>query len=222
MIKFIALMQKELILARRHSHMMLSLFLFSTLVILISYFGLDALGERPQEIVPSIIWIAVIFGGTLQLNRTFDFEREEDVLAGIALIPGTAMPFFLTKLITNLAVVLALFLYSSFIAAVVFNYPLIANMGHICLPFILGILGMCAVGTTFSTMVMTHHKRDVLLPTIFYPLTLPLSIAVIKSFGDDVQMKSSWIKIMLAFDVIYATASILVFEKMMTLTRRKE
>jgi heme exporter protein B len=78
----------------------------------------------------------------------------------------------------------------------------------------LGLLGLTAVGTTFSTMVMVHHKRDILLPTIFYPLIAPLSIIVIKAMAGDVNAVA-WMKLLLAFDVIYVTASVLVFDKMM-------
>ena len=212
MTKYLALIKKEWILSIRQKHMFLSLLLFSTLIIMLIYFGVEGLDVKPSSMVPSVIWLAMVFGGTLQLNRTYDFERDEDVLGGMRLIAGTATPFFLSKLTINLCVLTIIMVFSALIATLLFDYPLTLEAAKIAPALFLGLIGLASVGTTFSTMVMVHHKRDILLPTIFYPLIAPLSIAVIKAmFASD----ASWLKILIAFDVIYMTASMLVFDKMM-------
>jgi len=212
MTKYLALIKKEWILSMRQKHMFLSLLLFSTLIIMLIYFGVEGLDVKPSSMVPSVIWLAMVFGGTLQLNRTYDFERDEDVLGGMRLIAGTATPFFLSKLTINLCVLTIIMVFSALIATLLFDYPLTLEAAKIAPALFLGLIGLASVGTTFSTMVMVHHKRDILLPTIFYPLIAPLSIAVIKAmFASD----ASWLKILIAFDVIYMTASMLVFDKMM-------
>lgn len=213
--KFIALTIKEWLLMKRQKALFLSLLLFSTLVVMLVYFGLEALEYRPPAVVPSVIWLAIVFGGTLQLNRTYDFERDGDVLDGLSLIRGIATPFYLSKFSVNLLMLVLIAAYSSFIAALLFTYPLISETGRIFLPLALGIVGLSAVGTTFSTMFIAHHKKDILLPTIFYPLIAPLSIAVIKATLAAPADAASWIKILIAFDLIYVTASILIFDKMM-------
>lgn len=208
-------MKKEGLLFLRQKHLFLSLLLFSTLVILLIYFGMEGMGQRPEGVVPSVIWLAVVFGGTLQLNRTYDFERDEDVLDGMRLIEGISTPFYLSKLIVNLVMLMVIAIFSSFIAALLFDYPLFARSSNIVCPLVLGVVGIGAVGTTFSTMVMVHHKRDILLPTIFYPLIAPLSVAVIKAMQADSLDHTLWLRILIAFDVIYVTASLLVFDRMM-------
>ncbi len=213
--KFISLMKKERLLFTRQKHLFLSLLLFSTLVIILIYFGMEAMGQMPEGIVPPVIWLAVVFGGTLQLNRTYDFERDEDVLDGMRLIEGIATPFYLSKLAVNLMMLFIITVFSSFIASLLFDYPLFSSLGNIVWPLVLGIIGIGTVGTTFSTMVMAHHKRDILLPTIFYPLIAPLSVAVIKAMQANSLDHILWLKILVAFDVIYVTASLLVFDKMM-------
>ena len=215
MTRFIALIKKEWLLSIRQKHMFLSLLLFSTLVILLIYFGLEVLDVKPRGIVPPVIWLAIVFGGALQLNRTYDFERDEDVLDGMRLIKGIATPFYLSKFVVNLLMLSFIAVFSSFIASLLFDYPLLTEVGNIVLPLIMGLIGLTAVGTTFSTMVMVHHKRDILLPTIFFPLIAPLSISVIKAMLPESADALSWFKILLAFDIIYVTASLLVFDKMM-------
>lgn len=215
MSKFFALLKKEWLLSTRQKHMFLSLVLFSTLVILLVYFGLEVLEVKPAGIVPPVIWLAVVFGGTLQLNRTYDFERDEDVLDGIRLIKGVATVFYLSKFLVNLIMLFLILVFSALVASLLFDYPLVSYLGVIAWPLVLGLVGLASVGTTFSTMVMVHHKRDILLPTIFYPLIAPLSIAVIKAMAPEAADAASWFKILLAFDVIYVTMSILVFDKMM-------
>ncbi len=212
MAMFIALMKKEWALSMRQKPIFLSLLLFSSIVILLAYFALEVLDVKPKEVVPAIIWLAIVFGGTLQLNRTFDFERDEDVLDGMRLIKNIGTPFYFSKLLVNFATLVLITVFATFVATILFDYPLFSEVSRIALPIFLGIVGISSVGTTFSTMVMVHHKRDILLPTIFYPLIIPLSIAVIKyAQGGDVL----WLKILLAFDVIYVTASLLIFDKVM-------
>lgn len=215
MIQFLALMRKEWILARRQRHLLASLLLFSALVILLVYFGLEALGQRPPSVAPPIVWLACVFGGTLQLNRTYDFERDEGVLDGMRLIKGVAIPFYLSKLGVNLVMLAIIALFSSFVASLLFDYSALSNAGQIAPPLALGLVGLASVGTTFSTMVMVHHKRDILLPTIFYPLLAPLSIAVVKAMGASSSDALPWFKILLAFDAIYVTASVLIFDRLM-------
>jgi len=157
---------------------------------------------------------AIVFGGTLQLNRTYDFERDEAVLDGMRLIEGMAAPFYLSKFFVNLVMLIIIGLFSSVLSAFLFNAPLYQEWARLLWPLLLGIVGLAALGTSCSTMVMTLHKRDILLPAIFYPLLMPLSIAVIKAMGDGVDT-NVWLKILFAFDVIFVTASLLVFEKIM-------
>lgn len=212
--RYLALIKKEWVLSTRQKSLFLSLLLFSTIVILLVYFALEVLDVKPMGVVPPIIWLAIVFGGTLQLNRTYDFERDEDVLDGMRLVKGIATPFYLSKLTINILNLVIIAIFSTFIASLLFDYPLLSEGGRMFLPIALGLLGIASVGTTFSTMVMVHHKRDILLPAIFYPLIIPLSIAVIKSTGNDAD-GSLWFKILLAFDIIYVTASLLVFDRIM-------
>ena len=107
---FIALLKKEWLLTLRQKQVFYSLFLFSTLVIMLIYFGLEVLDVLPKGVVPPVIWLTLVFGGTLQLNRTYDFERDEDVLEGMRLIPGIATKFYLSKLLTNLVMLFLTFL----------------------------------------------------------------------------------------------------------------
>lgn len=212
--KFLALLKKEWLLLLRQKYLFLSLLLFSALVILLIYFGTEAFGSHPDAVVPAVIWISCVFGGTLQLNRTYDFERDEDVLDGMRLIKGVATPFYLSKFVVNLVILMLITIFSTTVATLLFNYPIVVNLSYIWLPLVCGLIGLTAVGTTFSTMVMAHHKRDILLPTIFYPLVAPLSVAVIKAMTPNAADTAQWLKILLAFDVIYVTASLLVFDKM--------
>ena len=43
-----------------------------------------------------------------------------------------------------------------------------------------GTLGFAAVGTLFAAMLIRAHSRDVLLPVLLYPITVPLVIAAVR------------------------------------------
>jgi heme exporter protein B len=203
------LLEKEWKLFFRDKRGLISIFLFTALVTLLLFFGLGHLGIAPQNAVPLVIWLSTLFGGTLQLNRTFDYEREEAVMEGLKMIPGIAGKIYLSKFIVNTITLFLVFIFATLLASLLFNYSGSLNF---VLPIALGAISMSAIGTTFSSMFMTHHKKDIMLPTLFYPLIAPIVIAVIKASDITTPDIGAWLKIIIVFNILYITISYLVFE----------
>jgi heme exporter protein B len=80
---------------------------------------------------------------------------------------------------------------------------------------LLGTLGVAAIGTLFSAMAAATQARELLLPILVFPLIVPVVIGAVRATGD--LMVSSvnqppWIGLMIAFDVIFLSVSMLTFE----------
>lgn len=203
------LLMKDQRLLRRDKRGVVSVFFFTALVSLILFFGLGSLKIEKGIVLPIIIWLSTFFGGTLQLNRTFDYEREESVMEGLKMLPNVMSNIYLSKFIINTIALFTVLIFATFFSCILFNYS--ENFSFL-LPISLGALGMSAIGTTFSSMVMSHHKKDIILPTLLYPLMVPIVIAVIKAMSATVVDNLPWLKIIIAFDVVYVTASYMMFE----------
>ena len=85
-----------------------------------------------------------------------------------------------------------------------------------------GTVGFSAVGTLFAAMLMRARTRDVLLPILLYPITIPVIIAGVRGTAALVQSPADeptatmWLGILVAFDVVFVTLSLWTFEPLMT------
>ena len=101
--------------------------------------------------------------------------------------------------------------------AALFDAPLL--LGAILLT---GTLGFAAVGTLFAAMLVRARSRDVLLPVLLYPITIPVIIAGVRGtaalLGEpaDVAMAQFWIGLLLFFDVVFVMLALWTFEPLMT------
>ena len=87
---------------------------------------------------------------------------------------------------------------------------------------IFGTLGFCAVGTLFAAMLVRARSRDVLLPIMLYPMTVPVMIAGVRGTAALFQptpepaVAQFWLSLLLAFDVVFVVLALWTFEPVMT------
>jgi ABC-type transport system involved in cytochrome c biogenesis permease component len=87
---------------------------------------------------------------------------------------------------------------------------------------LLGTLGFTAVGTLFGAMLVRARSRDVLLPVLLYPITIPVIIAGVRGTAVllepemDLAIVRAWIGMLAFFDVVFITLSLWTFEPVMT------
>ena len=83
-------------------------------------------------------------------------------------------------------------------------------------------IGFSAVGTLFSAMLVRARSRDVLLPVLLYPITVPVIIAGVRATAEllqpDVELSlvRFWVALLLALDVVFVTLALWTFEPLMT------
>lgn len=209
---FAALLMKDFLLARRDRKGMISVFFFTALVSLLLFLGLGFRNIPGEAIIPVVVWLSTFFGGTLQLNRTFDCECEELVMEGLRLVPGAVGRVYLSKFFLNTIMLFLVTVFAAFFTGLLFNY--FQGFGFL-LPIALGSVGMSALGTSLSSMVMGHHKKDILLPALLYPLMVPVVISVIKAMTAGMEASFPWMRIIIIFDIVYLSVSYMLFESMM-------
>jgi len=87
---------------------------------------------------------------------------------------------------------------------------------------LLGIVGFAAVGTLFAAMLGRSGSRDVLLPVLLYPMTVPVLIAGVRATSallsvpePDWATARLWIGVLAAFDAVFLTLALWTFEAVM-------
>jgi CPA2 family monovalent cation:H+ antiporter-2 len=85
-----------------------------------------------------------------------------------------------------------------------------------------GMLLDPSVGTLFAAMLVRAHSRDVLLPLLLYPITVPVIIAGVRGtasiFAADPNLDAalSWLSILVFFDAVFVLLSLWVFDPVMS------
>ena len=218
----VLIMRKDLRVETRSLELFLTTLFFSVSSVLVFAFGFVRDGRPVENAAAGILWIAIAFAGTLALGRTFERERYHDVLRALFLAPVDRPAIYVGKLLGILALLAAVEAVVVPLIALLFQAPLFRHPVLLFLLLLLGTLGFTAVGTLFGAMLVRARSRDVLLPVLLYPITIPVIIAGVRGTAVllqpemDLAMVRAWIGMLAFFDVVFITLSLWTFEPVMT------
>ena len=202
----LALLWKDVVLELRTKDIVVSVLLFSLLVIVIFNFAIDPTPQRVAVVAPGILWVAFIFGGVLGLTRSFALEKEHGNLQGLLLTPVGRDAIFFGKM-------LGIFVFMSVVEAI--TYPIFAAMFNLSLNVpelipvaLLATLGIATVGTVFSAMAVNTRSREVMLPLLFLPVVIPVIVGAVEATGVVIRGEGGsdlvrWIPLLAAFDAVF-------------------
>lgn len=164
----------------------------------------------------AILWVAFLFSGVLCFEKTMAVERNDGALAALLLAPVDRGVIYLAKLLSNLALMVAMALVITPVAVLFFHFDLSAAPGRFVTIMALSFVGLAAVGTLFAAAVSSTRLQGGLLAMVVFPICLPLVITSTQltlNLGHDAGDKLlSGLPVLIAFDVIYLIVSWLVFE----------
>jgi heme exporter protein CcmB len=213
--------RKDLTVEMRSREIVYTTAFFAASCVLVFAFGFVREGRPVDDVAAGILWIAIAFAGTLALGRTFERERTNETLQALMLAPGDRPAIYAGKL---LGILILLALVEALVVpmvALMFQATLFRNPLLLLSLLSLGTLGFAAVGTLFAAMLVRARSRDVLLPVLLYPITIPVIIAGVRGTAAIMQdggepMARMWIALLVFFDVVFVTLSLWTFEAVMT------
>jgi heme exporter protein B len=215
-------MRKDLTVEVRSFEILSTTLFFAVTVVLMFSFGLVVDGRAVDNVAAPILWVAVAFSGTLALGRTFERERHNDTLRALLLAPGDRPAIYVGKLAGILLLLGLVEIVLVPLIGLLFGAPIFTNAVPLALLLIFGTLGFCAVGTLFAAMLVRARSRDVLLPIMLYPMTVPVMIAGVRGTAALFQpapepaVAQFWLSLLVAFDVVFVVLSLWTFEPVMT------
>ncbi len=216
--QYLAILGKDLLVEFRTREILLTMALFSMLLVIIFAFAFLSDPTKAKDYGPGIIWVTVLFSATIGQNRLFDRERENGCLWGLLLSPVDAGTIFLAKATAQFIFTLLMELPTILLIILFFDLLLVQPMEFIT-SLLLGTVALSLVGTLFSAMLMNARMKEVLLPLVTYPLLVPVVIAGVKvtsvAVGAPVNEDAwMWLKFLLGFDMIFAVATWFLFGRM--------
>jgi heme exporter protein B len=215
-------MRKDLTVEVRSLEILSTTLLFAVTVVLMFSFGLVEEGRAVDDVAPAILWVSIAFSATLALGRTFERERHNDTLRALMLAPADRPALYVGKLAGLLLLIALVELILVPMIGLLFNAPVFAQALPLALLLMAGTIGFCAVGTLFAAMLTRARSRDVLLPVMLYPMTVPVMIAGVRGTAaifqatPDPSVAQFWLSLLAAFDVVFVVLALWTFEPVMT------
>ena len=211
-----AIVFKDIVIEMRSKESISSMLMFGILVLVIFMFAFESSGLDKSLIGPGELWAAYSFAAILGLNRSLAIELDNDCLQGLLLAPLGRGALYLGKVASNFTFMII----AEFIVLPVFfilnNLSFDQRFFGIVGISILGTLGMAAVGTILSTISANTRMKEVMLPILQIPLTVPVVIAAVEATSQVLNSEkpeiSAWLTILAGFSIVYLTVSYLVFE----------
>ena len=211
------LLCKDLRLELRRRESLLTMFSFGTLLLFVFHFSLDLAPDKIVEMAPALLWLAFLFTGTLGLAQLFQAERENHCLDALLLSPLDRGALFLAKSGFNLLLMTAVELVIMPLFWILFNLSNWNLLPQLFLVTLLGTVGFCVLGTMMSALTVKARARELLLPLVLFPLMIPVLLAAIRCMETILKIGTvgdalHWIRLLVAFDVIFLTVGMLLFD----------
>lgn len=214
--------RKDLLIEVRSREIVYTTLFFAVSSVLVFAFGFVRDGSPVKDAAAGILWIAIAFSGTLALGRTFERERHSETLRALMLAPVARSAIYVGKLVGVLLVLGVVEIVVVPLVALMFQAPMFAYPVLMAGLLAAGTLGFAAVGTLFAAMLVRARSRDVLLPILLYPITIPVIIAGVRGTASllqadvDIPMARAWLSMLVFFDVVFITLALWSFEPAMT------
>jgi heme exporter protein B len=216
------IVRKDLTVEVRSRELAYTTLFFAVSCVLVFAFSLVQEGRAAEGVGAGVLWMAIMFAGNLALGRTFERERQSETLRALMLVPAPRPAVYLGKL-TGIVLLLAITEAVLVpLVALLFESALLSHPFWLASVVATGTLGFAAVGTLFAAMLVRARSRDVLLPVLLYPITVPVLIAGVRATVAiaqpefEVDVVRFWLMLLVAFDIVFITLSLWTFEPVMT------
>ena len=214
--------RKDLLIEFRSREIVYTTLFFAVSCLLVFAFGFVREGRAVEDAAAGILWVAIAFSGTLALGRAFERERQNETLRGLLMAPIPRPALYVGKLTGIVLLLVAVELVMVPMAGVMFQARMLAHPVLLSALVLTGTIGFTAVGTLFAAMLVRTRSRDVLLPVLLYPVTVPVIIAGVRGTAallaeePNVAMARLWLSMLVTFDVFFVTLALWTFEAVMT------
>jgi heme exporter protein B len=213
-------LRKDLRLEWRSRDSINGMLFFALLVVVVFGLAFDPTSypTLARQISGGILWVALLFASITALNQSWARELRNQVLEAQRMAPSPASALFLGKALANMLFVLVVETVLAPIFIVFFNLHVLGNIWLLALVLPLGTWALVVNGTFFAALGLRARNRELLLPLLLLPISLPALLAmVLATTGiltndlDPIQI-ATWIKQLAGYDIIFTTVCILLFE----------
>lgn len=211
-------LKKDLQLEWRSRDAINGMLFFALLVVVVFSLAFDPTMDESRRIAGGIIWVAILFATITSLNQSWTREQRNHVLDAQRMAPSPASALFLGKVLANMLFVLVVEAILAPLFVVFYNLHVLGNAWLLALVMPLGTWALVLNGTFFAALGLRTRNRELMLPLVLLPISLPALLAMIQATRgilttelDSIQI-ASWIRLLAGFDLIFTIVGMLLFE----------
>ena len=213
-----ALIRKDLLLQRRTPEAVPAMVLFSIGTFVLFHFALDE-REVSGNLASGILWVTLLFASVLGINRLFVSEREEGGFDGFLLAPVDRTSMLVAKaiLLFLFLSVVEVFVLAAFSILLLGPSPF-GSLPELALVLALANAGIAVIGTLVAALAIQTRARDLLVPLLALPLSLPLVIAAARACapllteGGAGALEARWLAILGLYDLVFGLLAYAIFD----------
>jgi len=208
---------KDIRLEWRSKDAINSMLFFALLVVVVFSFSFDPNAEESRLIAGGLIWVAFLFAAVVALNQTWARELRNQVLDAYRVSPAPANALFLAKAVGNVIFVVILEALMTPLFIMFYKLRALGPAWQLLPVAILGTWAIVVNGTFFAAMSLRTRSREIMLPLLLFPITLPALISLVEAtttilLGDPSTSAKFWIVLLATYDVVFTTGCLALFE----------
>ena len=186
-------------------------FAFSLVILVLFSFAFDPSSEELRTISGGLLWLVYSFAGALVLNRSFARELQNDCLDALIASPVSSAALFIGKAFANFALLFAVELVSLPVFVLFYNVPFgSAQFGPMLMVMVLGTWALTVIGTLFSALTVNLRLRELMLPTLVYPMMIPALISAMTITTNVLASNPAGfgLRFLIGFDIIFTLLAV--------------
>jgi heme exporter protein B len=208
---------KDIRLEWRSKDAINSMLFFALLVVVVFSFSFDPIAEDSRRIAGGLVWVAFLFAAVVALNQTWAREIRNQVLDAYRVSPAPANALFLAKAFGNFIFVAVLEGLMTPLFIIFYKLRVLGPAWQLLPVAILGTWAIVVNGTFFAAMSLRTRSREIMLPLLLFPITLPALISMVEAtttilVGDPSTSAKFWIVLLATYDVVFTTGCLALFE----------
>jgi heme exporter protein B len=184
---------------------------FSVVILLLFSWAFDPSSDQVREFSGGLLWMTYTFAAALVLNRSFARELQNDCLDALIASPVSSAALFVGKAAANFLMLLAVEPVSLPVFVLFYNVPWTADRFlPMLLAMVLGTWALTVIGTLFSALTANLRLRELMLPTLVYPMMIPALIAAMTVTTNLLAGSplGLGIRLLVAFDIIFTLLAV--------------
>jgi heme exporter protein B len=210
-------LRKDLRLEWRSKESLNGMLFFALLVVVVFAMAFDPTSYPTiaRQISGGLMCVAVLFAAMTALNQSWARETRHGVLDAHRLAPAPASALFVGKALANFLFVTLVELVLAPVFTLFYNLHPLGQAWKLLLILPLGTWALVVNGTFFAALSLRTRSRETLLPLVLLPVSIPALLAMIQATTAVLTGEfepTLWIQVLLAYDVVFTTACVLLFE----------